>query len=419
MSLVSYAQNYEDVVLMRALRNVAQGFYVDVGAMSPELHSVTKAFYDRGWSGINVEPNPECLAEMAVHRPRDVNLTVAIGEQPGRLVLHVFPDTGLSTFDDAIAARHRESGWRGRPLEIEVVTLAEVWRRHVPAEQDVHFLKIDVEGFERQAIAGGDWERCRPWIVLVEATVPMTQSPSHNAWEPMLLKAGYSHAYSDGLNRFYVAAERAELTSALAVPPNVFDEFKTVVQVRTEQQLAEASASRDRLDGKLAESESLRQAAVKRAEAAQTESEGRRAEVESLRQQAAALQVRIDAADARQAEFQAILQSRSWRMTRPLRQLSHKARVLLLPLARRLLAAVWARAAASPRLKSQVLKSARRNRWLAVTLNRLRAQVSPGAGAQGDAAASVFARDPEELSAEAREILGMMRNAGTPRREGS
>jgi hypothetical protein len=31
----SYAQNFEDVMLRRALKNVVHGFYVDVGAQDP------------------------------------------------------------------------------------------------------------------------------------------------------------------------------------------------------------------------------------------------------------------------------------------------------------------------------------------------------------------------------------------------
>lgn len=58
MSFISYAQNYEDVMLWRALKHIANGFYIDVGAAWPDKHSVTKAFYDRGWRGINIEPNP-------------------------------------------------------------------------------------------------------------------------------------------------------------------------------------------------------------------------------------------------------------------------------------------------------------------------------------------------------------------------
>ena len=56
MTFISYAQNYEDVMLWRALQHVENGFYVDVGANDPTVDSVTKAFYDRGWRGLNIEP---------------------------------------------------------------------------------------------------------------------------------------------------------------------------------------------------------------------------------------------------------------------------------------------------------------------------------------------------------------------------
>jgi len=59
MTFVSYAQNYEDVMLWRALKHIENGFYIDVGAAWPSEHSVTKLFYDEGWRGINIEPNLE------------------------------------------------------------------------------------------------------------------------------------------------------------------------------------------------------------------------------------------------------------------------------------------------------------------------------------------------------------------------
>ena len=56
MSIVSYSQNFEDVMLWRALKDVENGFYIDVGANHPAIDSVTKLFYENGWSGINIEP---------------------------------------------------------------------------------------------------------------------------------------------------------------------------------------------------------------------------------------------------------------------------------------------------------------------------------------------------------------------------
>ena len=78
-------------------------------------------------------------------------------------------------------------------------------------DQQVHFLKIDVEGYERRRARGADFAKVRPWIVLIEATRPPTPVPSYEAWEPLLLEAGYKFAYFDGLNRFYIAKEHTQL----------------------------------------------------------------------------------------------------------------------------------------------------------------------------------------------------------------
>ncbi|MEA2631937.1 MAG: hypothetical protein QOE66_2156, partial [Chloroflexota bacterium] len=147
--LVSYAQNFEDVMLWRALKHVDAGLYVDVGAYSPVGDSVTKAFYDRGWHGINVEPDPARLQAFLDARPRDVNLMVALGERTERKTMHFVHAAGLSSLDEAEAQQRRSEGWAVEPAPVEVRTLASIWTEHLPASQPVHFLKVDVEGFER------------------------------------------------------------------------------------------------------------------------------------------------------------------------------------------------------------------------------------------------------------------------------
>ena len=109
--IVSYSQNAEDVRLWRVFRNVENGFYVDVGAADPSVDSVTRLFYDHGWSGINIEPSP-CFETLSVARPRDVNLRVAIGESEGSVPFFLtYPYLGMSTGDPATHA--------GVPLAID------------------------------------------------------------------------------------------------------------------------------------------------------------------------------------------------------------------------------------------------------------------------------------------------------------
>ena len=229
MPFISYAQNYEDVILWRALRDVEQGFYVDVGAADPRDDSVTNAFYERGWSGINIEPLDEYFARLVQARPRDTNLKLAVGREAAVRALHAFPGTGLSTLDGEIGARHQAAGFSGSELLVPVLTLTKILEDCAPAA--IHFLKIDVEGTEAEVLEGLNLERFRPWVIVIEATAPnfvtevLSSSRSTGNWEHLIIDHGYGFAYFDGLNCFYVADEVAALKERMAMPPNVFDDF--------------------------------------------------------------------------------------------------------------------------------------------------------------------------------------------------
>lgn len=241
MVFVSYAQNFEDVILWRALKNLDEaGFYIDLGAFDPEYDSVTKAFYDRGWRGINVEPDLQLSAQIEVARERDVTVCKAIADREGSMDMYFLSNPGLSTLDAETSAKHQQTGLSVDQQIVDVTTLEVLWKYHVPPGQEVHFLKIDIEGFEKQALLGNDWTRNRPWIVVVDSTLQMTQVESHGDWEYLLTDADYFLGYADGLNRFYVASEHDDLLPALRYPPNVFDDYVTYRQLNAEQRTTEA-----------------------------------------------------------------------------------------------------------------------------------------------------------------------------------
>jgi FkbM family methyltransferase len=223
---VSFAQNGEDVVLARALQpDRTTGFWIDVGAGDPRVDSVTAAFADRGWHGVNIEPLGPEFERLVADRPRDVNLRVALGAAPGVGKLFEGPveNRGSSTMRAEVAARYVESGQVFTPREVRVMTLAQVVADHAP--ETVDLLKVDVEGLEAEVLAGADWSRFRPRVVVVEATVPNSSEPSHEAWEPMLLELGYQLALFDGLNRFYARADEPELLTTLSTPANSLDHY--------------------------------------------------------------------------------------------------------------------------------------------------------------------------------------------------
>jgi FkbM family methyltransferase len=221
MNFVSYAQNFEDVMLWRALKHVAQGCYVDIGAQHPLVDSVSQAFYQHGWRGVHVEPVSHYASLLRADRPDETVLQVALGAQEGVIELNVIADTGLSTAVAEYAQLHQQHGFATRTELVPVLTMRTALQSL--AGKQVHWLKIDVEGFEEQVLRGWDSSVLRPWILVVEATVPTSEEVRFAHWEPLVAAAGYHFAYFDGLNRFYVAAEHPELMAAFASPPNVFD----------------------------------------------------------------------------------------------------------------------------------------------------------------------------------------------------
>ncbi len=221
--LNSYAQNFEDVMLWRALGRIKNGFYIDIGAQDALVDSISLAFHEKGWRGIHVEPISYYAELLRVGRPGDTVIQAAVGNGSSLLTFFAIPNTGLSTADPTIAQQHRDNGFDVQEITVPCITLSEIFA--LCAESEIHWLKIDVEGFEKQVLSSWVESSKRPWIVVVESTAPGSQIESQCSWSAILETFNYSEVYFDGLNRYYVSEAHSELKKAFNTPPNVFDAF--------------------------------------------------------------------------------------------------------------------------------------------------------------------------------------------------
>jgi FkbM family methyltransferase len=219
---LSYAQNLEDYHLAQVFADQPAGFYIDVGAGHPVADNVSFWFYLQGWRGTVVEPQKALADLYACVRPRDAVQCGLLGRSAGEADFHLVERLhGFSTTVEAHARGAAEFGAGFRTLRLPVTTLAALCEAHAPPRID--FLKVDVEGAEADVLAGADWRRWRPRVVVVEAMTPGSLAEAWREWEPLLLDHRYRLAFFDGLNRFYVAEEDAALAARFPREPAAWD----------------------------------------------------------------------------------------------------------------------------------------------------------------------------------------------------
>jgi FkbM family methyltransferase len=214
MKPLSYAQNLEDYHLSLAFAGQQTGFYIDVGAGHPVADNVTQWFYERGWRGLVCEPQVELAALYPRLRPRDGVHEGLVGRTDGEVAFHRVDR--LHGFSTTVETHARAAGTFGVAFSTETLpclTLASLCERHGVTSIDI--LKIDVEGAEGDVLAGNDWTRFRPAVVVAEAVTPGAGEPAWQDWEPFLLAQGYRFRLFDTLNRFYVAQERPDVFERL------------------------------------------------------------------------------------------------------------------------------------------------------------------------------------------------------------
>ena len=190
---LAYSQDGEDMILRRLFEGQKQGFYVDIGAHHPFRFSNTCYFHRRGWTGLNVDPNPDAIKAFHRDRPSDINVCVGVSDTEGELTIHFFNEPALNTFDaDLASERSRIPGYRLlETRRIAVRGLDDLLTEYLPEDQVIDFLSIDVEGMDLSVLRSSDWSRFRPRVLLVEAHERTVQAIESDPINTFVAAAGY------------------------------------------------------------------------------------------------------------------------------------------------------------------------------------------------------------------------------------
>jgi len=168
----SYAQCGEDMMIDAALRglNINKGTYLDIGAHHPYYFSNTQFLYEKGFSGVNCEPNPYLHKMFESKRKRDTNLNIGISIYSEDVELDFYsmnPPT-LSTFVKDEAERY--AGMKAHEIEeilkiqtMNINKVIETYYKECP-----NFISIDVEGLDCDILRTFDFTKYSPEVFCIE-----------------------------------------------------------------------------------------------------------------------------------------------------------------------------------------------------------------------------------------------------------
>ena len=211
----SYSQSGEDMILDFLFRHKRNGFYVDVWANHPSRLSNTFFFYNqRGWKGINIEPNPTLYKKFLVSRKRDHNLNLWIAKTTGTLeFFEIVPDT-LSTFDSR-ATQDYVDQWHTihNTYQVSVDSLEHILGKQVDTNDSIDFLSVDTEWFDMEVLESNNWQKYRPKAIVLE-----TLEYKKEGWWKKLTREFWDflseqkyYLYADTyINSIYVSEEFAQ-----------------------------------------------------------------------------------------------------------------------------------------------------------------------------------------------------------------
>ncbi len=179
-------------VLVKMFPEVTNGFFLDVGSGHGTIGSNTKALEERGWSGICVDPFPTHMEGRTCAMVTEVVSSVS-GQ---RVKFHTH--AGLGGIADTLG-KWKEEASKSPAVELTTVTLAEILER-AKAPAFIHFLSLDIEGAELDALRGIPLDKYRFGAMAIE----------HNEEEPKrtdILKFlegyGYRRTHSFRQDDFY------------------------------------------------------------------------------------------------------------------------------------------------------------------------------------------------------------------------
>jgi methyltransferase FkbM-like protein len=183
-------------IVLEVYPGLRTGFFVDLGSGDGEAKSNTKVLEDLGWNGVCIDPFPTNMSGR-----RCTLFTVPVDSVSGKRVR--FRKAGVLGGIEELLGRGKASTLTARVVELETRTLTELLAQ-AKAPPFIHYMSIDIEGAELEALKGLDFSRYRIGALTVEHNL---EEPKRSEIRRLLERNGYRLVRTVEQDDFYVGAE--------------------------------------------------------------------------------------------------------------------------------------------------------------------------------------------------------------------
>lgn len=172
---------------------VKNGYFLDVGSADGFINNNTWALERRGWTGICVDPFPSSMSTRTCRLFKE-----PVDSASGRRV--TFAAAGEVGGITDLLGKGKAFAETSRTVELTTVTLDEILAR-AGAPTFIHFISLDIEGAELEALRGFSFAKYKFGAMVVEHN---QEEPKRSDIERLLTTHGYQRVHTWMQDDFYL-----------------------------------------------------------------------------------------------------------------------------------------------------------------------------------------------------------------------
>lgn len=180
-------------VLETVFPGAFDGFFVDVGSGDGTLSSNSKALERRGWKGICVDPFPTRMEDRTCQMLKEV----VFSEAGKRVQFQAYDELGGIV--DTLGV-WKDRALKGSTVVLTTTTLEDILAR-TNAPRFLHFVSLDIEGAELEALKGFPFDRYKIGALAVEHN---DEEPKRSEIHALMKRHGYRRSHTWQQDDFYL-----------------------------------------------------------------------------------------------------------------------------------------------------------------------------------------------------------------------